>query len=224
MECQRISVMDNCKMENPWIDLPTLEPFVLPCDAIVLNCAAPAHLLFNHLPVPFNGARDAAVVLLMLNPGGGSKDPSADYVSQCRKRLTFESRVPFMSLDDTFAEMHGAIYWRQRLRMLIDRVGIDKVRRQLLCLQYFPYQSKTYKPLAETLPSQEFGFELCREAIRDRRLIVFMRSRKLWESAVPELKRVEAIELKNPRSPYLTPKNIPGDGFDRIVRTLEAAP
>jgi hypothetical protein len=52
---------------------------------------------------------------------------------------------------------------------------------------------------------------------------VILRSRKLWEAAVPELKTVDAIELKNPRSPYLTPKNIPGDGFARIVTAIANA-
>ena len=35
--------------------------------------------------------------------------------------------------------------------------------------------------------SQQLGFELCREAIRDGRLVAILRSRKLWIRAVPEL-------------------------------------
>ena len=211
-------------MENPWVSLPSSSPFVLDCDRDCLNRCDPSNLLLDQLPVPYSGARNAAVVLLMLNPGGGQRAASADYIDQCRKRLLFASRVPFMSLDDAFVGMHGSEYWRKRLRLLVERVGLEKLRRQLLCLQYFPYQSKTYKPLAETLPSQRFTFEICREAIRDGRMIVFMRSRRLWESAVPELKAVAAIELNNPRSPYLTPTNIPGDGFERIVNVIAKSP
>ncbi|HEV7555053.1 MAG TPA: hypothetical protein VGO00_06360 [Kofleriaceae bacterium] len=80
-------------------------------------------LLFEQFPVPFVGAWDAPVVMLTLNPGGRS-DPrlyTDDYREQCRKRLRFETRVPFMSLDAEFAGMHGARYWRARLSRILDR-------------------------------------------------------------------------------------------------------
>ena len=214
---------------NPWTALPARAPFVLPGDEDLV-CVA-EHLLTDQMPVPFNGARDAAVVFLTLNPGGSSKpDVSAYYREQCRKRLTFETTVPFMTFDDEFAATPGAEYWHARMQRLIEAVGgrdvvrgKDIVRRNILVLQYFPYQSKTYKPLKATLPSQHFGFELCRKAIRDQRLIVFLRNRTLWTKAVSELASVHAVELRNPRSPYVTPKNIPGDGFDRIVTALTDA-
>ena len=52
-------------------------------------------------------------------------------------------------------------------------------------------------------------------------LVVVMRSGRLWEAAVPELRGYKrSFTLVNPWNPVLSPNNCP-DGFPSILREIE---
>ena len=207
-------------MDNPWKDLPTDAPFVLREDRpLIEEHREKAKLLLELFPVPFIGAWDAPVVLLTLNPSGGNTEHTADYVEQYRRMLAFKNRVPFLPLDPAFSSTPGAKYWSERMRVLCNRVGRELLAQRVLCIQYFPYQSRVFHKLPDLLPSQQFGFELCRRAIVQGRLVVVLRSLALWSKAVPELGQTP-ITLRSPRSPYLTPENMGEDAFEAVVSRL----
>jgi hypothetical protein len=56
--------------------------------------------------------------------------------------------------------------------------------------------------------------------VAEGRLIVLLRSRKLWEHAVPELRRADVLELSAPRNQAISPRNVRGGGFARLVDRL----
>jgi hypothetical protein len=55
---------------------------------------------------------------------------------------------------------------------LVAEVGEECVADSILCVEYFPYHSQSFNHSRLRLPSQEYSFQLVREAIR-RRVIIF---------------------------------------------------
>jgi hypothetical protein len=92
---------------------------------------------------------------------------------------------------------------------LIDVVGIEAVARKVICVEQFPYKSVSFRSLGETLPSQQYSFDLIRDAIRQRKQIVMMRSERVWLESVPELQTYSYVRLSN---------NQPASQSDAAVR------
>jgi hypothetical protein len=205
---------------NPWADLPTEPPYVAPADRATMarHPLASERLNLEMLPYPFQGPRAAEVLLLLANPGAGElgADYPAELLGERRKALTFA-----YSRDPRFATK---TWWSARLRRLIEAVGIERVSRGTLSLEYFPYHSPRYKRFPEVLPSQRFGFGLLREALDADKLIVVVRRKKAWLEAVPELRDVDYIEVLNPQSGYISPRNVGQENFERIVERLRGSP
>ena len=214
-------------IQNPWVDIPSSPPFVVPSDA---PCLTPdlifwSQLHLEHLPVPFIGdPRKASVILLGLNPSWVPRsdlDEPGDYADQPRLPLSFSSRIPFFCLDEQFSHTAGYRWWWRRLRLLIESCGVNVISRRVACVEWFPYRSPTFRRLPKVLPSQSYGFELVRAAAQRGAVVVVMRSLALWLSAVPELAAHRLVQMRVPRSPYVTPRNLGADGFGRVQAGLK---
>jgi hypothetical protein len=136
--------------------------------------------------------------------------------------LTFESDASLFSLDDRLVGTPGYRWWFLRLRLLIEEFSIERVRSTVACVEWFPYHSSTFRKLPILLPSQLYSFGLVTDAIAREAVIVVMRSRGFWTDSVPSLASADYLELKVPRSPYMTPANLTPEGFER-VRTAVAS-
>ena len=219
-------------MTNPWLQLPKHPPFLLPDDGKLIQQVG-SRLVDNYalhtnvLPEPFYGSRAAStVVLLALNPGmkGNEVELAAahpEFAAENRKILSFESRYPFFHLDPAHDFHPGHAWWRPRLAGLIQRYGMEVVAKKLMVVQYFPYHSKAFRALPNTLPSQIFSFRLVEEAITKKKVIVLMRSRKLWLKAVPALRDYPFIELRFPRTPRIAPNHMAEGEYERVAAALE---
>lgn len=217
-------------MENPWRELPDTPPFVAPADAAQIARLAPRlrgpyELKLDLLPQPWTGnVNTAEVFMLALNPGFAEVDhqdlQNPDYAEQWRLTLTFETRTPFYFLDPAFARTSGFQWWHRRLRELIAVAGLEVVAKKVMCLEHFPYKSVRYQPLGVTLPSQQFTAELLREAMRQGKQVVVMRSERIWLESVPELKAYPYIRLSNHQNPYLSRAQMTGEQFGRLVSAL----
>jgi hypothetical protein len=106
------------------------------------------------------------------------------------------------------------------LRDLIEVVGIGAVAKKVMCVEHFPYKSTKYKALGATLPSQQYSFEIVREAIRQRKQIVVMRSERIWLESVPALRSYPYIRLTNNQKPYLSRAQMTEEHFKRILTAL----
>lgn len=218
-------------IENPWKSLPKAPPHILAEDleVFVKHKKEPSHfgLQLEILPVPFLGDFEkASIVLLCLNPGyNRNLDRKAYEDKYCFKEsikgLTFSSSTPFICLDPKLEYTGGYKWWTRLLKQLIQRFGMKKISEKLMCLQYLPYHSKTFRRPPCILPSQNFTFFLLRKAMEDQKNIVIMRSKKLWLEAVPELETYPFIELKNYRMPYLTERNTKNGNFQRLIEALQ---
>jgi hypothetical protein len=197
---------------NPWKNLASDAPFVVPADKVQVerfNGLNPddAYRLRTHLPpLPFMGRPNAPVVLLGLNPG-----------------------YAFFFLDPHYNGDAGQQWWHKRLshlRKASKHAGAfsdEHLAKELLCIQYFPYRSKSYKSM-QRLDSQQYGFDLVQAAMDRKALIILLRSRTLWIKAVPNLENYEhLIQLSNPLNPVLSPGQLKNGGWEKLVAALSKA-
>jgi hypothetical protein len=210
---------------NPWHDLPQTPPFVLPDDKAVLDRhpLVKSELQLDLLPAPHQGDPDSAQVwLLMTNPGGRTNDfeLGPDFALERRRSLTFESDFPVFSLNSRWTEHAAYQYWTRRLRHLIDAIGIDSVACKLMIVQYFPYQSREYRPLPEPLPSQRFTFGLVRRACEQGRLMVVLRGERYWLKAVPRLSKHGYVMARSPLCGHVSPRNLGQHGFGQVLEGI----
>ena len=215
------------QIPNPWQKLPKNEPFVLPDDQAIVD-------EFNHattddfklhlelLPEPFLGRPDAPVVLLNLNPGYKKEDyerhQNPDFKARSRGNLIHSPLAyPFFLLDP---DLSTSGYWKRKLGRLTESVGLDVVARNVLCVEYFPYHSKSFRHRRLQLPSQQYGFGLVRQAIDRQATVLLLRSERIWHKAVPELASYPQVyKLNSVQNATVSAKNCP-DGFKRIVEVL----
>jgi hypothetical protein len=217
-------------VDNPWRQLPEQPPYVLPSDvgavASFNRRVNDDHRLHtDKLPEPFLGDPAAPIVLLNLNPGFKESD-HLFVADPCGRALQLgnlrhaPTAYPFYHLDPRIADFGGAKWWKPRLGALIRLVGAEIVANRILCVEFFPYSSRSYREMGRILDSQRYGFHLVERAIDRRALIVAMRSRKLWCAHVPRLATYERLHAcSNWRQPYISPGNLP-TVFPLIERIL----
>lgn len=217
---------------NPWYALPQSPPFVLPEDAVQIHSRnsktkkSPFKLHLDLYPEPYVGDRSAPVVLLSLNPGYDATDPEthqrSDFAKLARANLLHQNtRYPFFFLDPSL-QCAGSQYWRRALKPIIGEVGLDRVARGVLCVEYFAYHSERFNRPRRRIPSQEYSFFLVREAIKRGALIFLHRSLESWLVAVPELEHYgHRYQITNPQAPpRLSLERCP-EGFSEAVRRLK---
>ena len=219
--------------ENPWLGLPTKPPFVLPDDEAAVNKfnakprRKPKHvLLFDILPEAFVGARDAPVVLLSNNPGYGEKASAkwdVDFQARMRANLLHEKlKYPFVHLDTEFPVMNE--WWVRKLKYLRRIFTPVVIARSLLNVPYFPYPSNRFAHRRLEVPSQEYTFDLVREAMNRGAVIVYMRRDDIWKAKIRELEGYGfAFNVNNTQTPTLNPGNLPTGAFEVIVRAITTA-
>jgi hypothetical protein len=213
---------------NPWIELPTVHPYVLSIDepAIVqynCNTSEQHRLRLDVLPEPFIGSLTAPVVILGLNPGFDDRDPAIHASPQFQELLRANyhhslSDFPFFFLDPRF-KSPGREWWEQKLKPLLDMFTPEETAHSLFCVEYFPYHSQRFRHMPKQLPSQWYGFHLVSKAINRNAVIVIMRARELWLAAVPALKTYSSVyTLNSPQNVVISPRNCPG--FEVIVSAI----
>ena len=211
---------------NPWSGLPAEPPYVALEDLGLLSpeVVRRGDLRLDELPVPWIGDPCGARVLLLgLNPGWVAETPALErgvYAEENRLGLTFRSRVPFWGLDPRLSGTPGHKWWSQRLRRLTEQVGLQRVVAGIACVEWFPYHSPTFRRLPFLSPSQRYSFQLVASALDRGVEVVVMRSYSYWLESVPQLARAAVLQVKVPRSPYLTPANLPAGGFDKLCAAL----
>jgi len=179
--------------------------------------------------------RSASVILLATNPGYLVKEEFTLYINPAFHKEVIENLKfntdTFINRDES--RRNDSNYWSDRTKELREIFGDDIVDKHLAFIQFFPYHSIKFRKIPKKyfedgeryLKTQKFGFELVREAIKEGKMIIILRSKKHWLKAVPELiahkKRRKVLEVKNARQPYLTPKNLKDDGFEKLIEYIK---
>jgi len=218
-------------LANPWLELPTSPPYVLPEDGAAIEAFNRAVDVRHRvdatlLPEPFLGRLDAPVVVLGLNPGWSPGDAAAhadaSFARRSRQNLEqAESAFPFHFLDPSL-DAPGHRWWGNKLRRPIEDVGLETVANGVLCVEYFPYHSQRYGSRVPRVPSQDYGFGLVRDAMEREAAIVVMRSARRWEAAIPELASYgRRFHLRNVQNVCISPNNCP-DGYAAVIDALRS--
>lgn len=218
-------------MENPWRALPGRPPFVLEHEEAIITefnqnlkptqqDKYQVHL--DVMPEPYLGRPDAPVVLLNLNPGFWESDVAWHTQDPSFKRKSWanlfheQASHHFYLLHPELKGSESHAWWNKRLRSLMKDCGKAKGRQivaeNLLCIEYFPYHSKKYKPLSQNqiLESQKYSFHLVQTAIQRNALIIILRSVNLWEAVIPKLIGYERrFELNSKQASYISRSNCP---------------
>jgi hypothetical protein len=216
---------------NPWTDLPASAPFLLPIDVEAVERfnakASRDHAVHLEIvPEPFLGNPLAPVVLLNLNPGFVETDLTvhldpafnAGAVANLRHQ---HPEYPLYLLDPAFPSP-GQDWWKRKLRVLIEEVGLRAVASNLFVVEIHGYHSRKYSG-ALRLPSQPYTRELVLAAIARQATIVVMRGRRAWNALVPELSGLTSIAfLRNVQNPTISLGNCP-DSFARILAAVKTA-
>jgi hypothetical protein len=213
---------------NPWTTLPYSSPYVLPQDKQASETdKSYAYLRLDTLPEPFIGRlNDAAVVFLALNPGFAQTDidlnmNSSRFVSAARANLSNRINTPFYYFAGGLEFTGGYKWWRSKLGPLIkDGVRLETLAKKIMCVEYFPYHSVTYKNLKNIIPSQNYSFSLVRQAINENKIIIIMRSKKLWLETVPELTNYPFLELNSSQNVIISPRNIGEINYANLLSAL----
>lgn len=167
-------------------------------------------------PEPRSGPINAPIVLLQLNPSYDDTPPCPSDLEQRIAALhdEFSPHLPLQNRDG---------WWTKTFASVQRDVGDPvKVATRVLSLEFFPYASKSFCHGHIRLPSQSYTFALLRRAIRRDALILVTRGFNLWCGAVPELahERQNVFKLLNPRRPFVSPGNLPGDAYHHVIRRI----
>jgi hypothetical protein len=218
-------------VENPWTELPGQSPYILDVDRSSIEAYNISHkddskIVVGSIPEPFIGnPKSARVVLLNLNPGHSEDDAidhaDCDFRGAMIRNLRHEPQdFPFYALNPKFKWTGCGKWWRARTRKLHEAdLSWEAISNGLLVIEWFPYHSLTSDlPSKRLCPSQEYSFQLAKEMLAGKVLVVGMRSKRRWLNALPARQNVPF--LKNPRNPYISPANTSADFFEQIVECL----
>lgn len=223
-------------MDNPWKNFRLGAQYILPddlepCLPFIGNRCRPEHALrLELLPQPFIGSPRAPVILLCLNPGYSETD-EGDFRQPLLRELLLRC-IQEMPTDYPFYYLHpqcvgsGTSWWLKRLRVLIETLDAGEGERRMklassICAhEFFPYHSRRFAHGRLRSVSLPYQLICIREAMASGAVIVGMRSKRLWESVLPELKGYSRVFwCSNPQQPYLTPGSL-GAGFDVLLEVL----
>jgi hypothetical protein len=218
-------------MRNPWLDLPSEAPFVLPGDAQKIDAfnreaSDSKRIHLNLLPEPFLGSPDAPIVLLSLNPGFSPDDAlshsDATFAGLSRDNLEHRaSDHPFYLLNPRITAP-GRLWWELHLRGILTSFPRSVVASRMACVEYFGYHSSKFNHSSLRLQSQEYSYFLVRQALRRSAIIVLTRGRRIWLDAVPDLESYPHLYTLRSQRMWISPNNCP-EGFDKISAVFSGA-
>lgn len=219
---------------NPWTEVAKLKkpPYLAKCDKDI-KLASFYNLRTEVLPQPYLGDVDSAkVICLLLNPGyseteGGIELTCHGLQQELRRNLSStNSRLVY--LDDEFDWTSGGKWLREKVLKPLSHGGVtrDDLNRNFAIVEYFPYHSKFFDVKEnKPLQSQQFGFDLVRQAIKNNAIILLMRGEKLWLEAVPELEAYRqsgnCVVPHSTRNVVLSEANLGEKNFARVVEVLK---
>ena len=213
---------EQLKKKNPWTNLTEGEMKIATCDVPFFEAMdgaeeytkknEKAQLTFSCLPDPFGGNPDSKVYCLNMNPGkpDASFEGVEAYAEATIKNLRLESETCFWAegiLNAEGMEHDGADWTRKYVKNpLLDILGCPP---DIFFVEYFPYHSKSGFAFPEDLPSYAFSNDLIRQAMKDGKLIIIMRSEDKWLERIDELADYHNLcVLKNHQSVWVSPGNI----------------
>lgn len=218
-------------MTNPWISLPSVSPYVLAKDRIVVDkFNEEVKPQFEHqlqyFPEPFVGdVIKAKAILLNLNPGidvSNKQFHSQErYLTRANKNIRHvELKFPFFLLDPELEGLPGHEWWNKKLKRLITETSVEKVANGIACIEIHGYPSERYKHISN-LESMKYSQYLVEQAMKRSAFIIIMRGQRFWQEMVPSLSGYESkSHIINVQNPCITPNNLCNSKHFNYIKSL----
>ena len=112
--------------------------------------------------------------------------------------------------------------WERILKPVLNQIEDNRLllSHKICELQYFPYHSKNYKSINQVLDSQKYTFQLLRGAISNNKMIIILRSEKLWLEAVPELNG-NYSKLNSYQNVIISENNLGKSDFEKLIKLIK---
>ena len=219
-------------MTNPWKNLPKHKPYILPDDKqYIEKYKNYNNLELDTLPEPYvGGINKSKVVFLALNPGFDDSNitinmNSKKFIKDNLDNLKNPISSNFYYFKKGRESTGGYIWWSKKLKpLLTSGVTHKQLLEKMMVIEFFPYHSRKYKHIntKHYIPSQEFSFELTREAMRQNKTIIIMRGERLWLKAIPELIQYPYLTLSSKQNVTISSNNLGENSFDNILKLLKS--
>ncbi len=235
------------QLKNPWLEMANntaRENFVIKEEQAIISkfnerVKDEYKIHSSIFSAPFMGnVESATVIILMLNPGY-DKDEDVDgtnyykkyenwWMQQIQHILPYPE-LPLFCLEKEY--ITNSSYWEEKLQPVIEIAGRKTVAKNIAKIQYFPYHSRKFKALHKSLlkeeninylPTQEYNFQLVRNAMKRDAMIVIPRSSKYWYAAIPELVFYQNKYFTNSYGNIIfSEKNLSISTFDKLIKKLK---
>ncbi|MDR3305604.1 MAG: hypothetical protein LBS85_06245 [Clostridiales Family XIII bacterium] len=234
------------KNQNPWEDM---DGFVAKCDKdYIFDLQASERteqkrLYLDLPPQPFHGnVSRSKMLLLSLNPGIKVQHDyeeqlhNEEFLAENTKCLRRADDAKLFSLNDRFAGTAHNKWWRKCLTPKIDQEihiklfgSVTKYRdfleNNFSVIEFLGYHSEEAPGFIQrnTIPSQEYSFELVRKAVKEKKTILIMRGKRLWIERVSELEDYPYLTLSNAQNATVSAKNVKspdGKSWNEVLALL----
>lgn len=218
-------------MINPWENVTWDVPYAK-CDKKIIFQQKHTQLQIDGtLPEPYSGNVNSNVICLNGNPGRKDTKLCEDEVKKeifgrIMKDTLNHSIRDFTWLTEEMKAIRpvGSGWWENMTKMISSEPNSTA---HLFVLEYFPYHSTKMFNFPK-LPSDKYRNFLLNKAMKEGKLILIMRARKLWESIQEDnlgenLKAYpNKIVLKNPQRVYLSRNNMGAENWEEFLKALRA--
>lgn len=189
------------------------------------------------MPAPFMGdVHKAPIVILLLNPGYTKEEDKVGYYSKYKEwwknevqHIQTNSNFPFFALDEEYSK--SSTYWEVKLKPLTLIFDKERVAKNICNIQFFPYHTEKYRNIHNNLfkeekyknylPSQEYNFQLVKNAMARNAIIIITRSKAMWHKAIPELVNYDNAHSTNSYlNTIISANNLP-IAFTQIIEKLK---
>ena len=222
----------NLMTNNPWIGFEYSEKMAHPDDLDAIKhhnetSKSDYQFLLHLAPETWIGSLQGNLLVLYSNPG--ATEDNTNKVLQPQHELVMEKSIknlnqennefPHFHFDPELNQTEGSRWFKAKYRWLLEESGNQALSKNLITCELAPYHSMKWKIPRKKLPTQEFTYEIIRNAILRDAVILLARTPKVWIENVPELTRYPRVFRPNSINASISPKNYPGQ-FDKILEAL----
>lgn len=218
---------------NPWSNFEYSDFMVHEMDLESVNAhnqqAKKQHKFVPFLtPEPWIGNPMANVVILLANPGATKENIAGQREDNpFRKELSIANLhgepmdFPHYFLDPNLQSDPGGKWWRAALGTLIKDSSLEKVANAVMSLEALPYHSGEFALPSSPIPTQEYSFNLLRDAMARKAFIVVYRQPDYWFQNVPELVNYsrKTVDPNTTQRVWITPGNLK-NGYEEILEKV----
>lgn len=223
------------KLNNPWLGFKYSDYMVNEIDEEAFrehNRVASSKFAFIPFltPEPWIGNPKADVVILLANPGAtkeniaGQREENPFRHELSIANLNDEAMdYPHYFLDPRLANDPGGKWWRAALGSLIKGSSLESVARSVMSLEALPYHSGNFAMPPSPIPTQEYTFQILREAMARNAFVVIYRQPEYWFEKVPELVsyKHKTADPNTTQRVWITPGNLK-NGYDEILERVRS--